>query len=69
FDRTSQGTFHQKFNTLWSKFRNGREDNAFVRITVAMDGIKADEAYKTGKEFIELFYPLFLEYVKESNKY
>jgi EpsI family protein len=67
YDRTSQGTFLQKLNTLWSKFRNGRGDNAFVRITVPMDGIKAGEAYKTGKEFIELFYPRFLEYVKENN--
>jgi len=66
YDRTSPGTFLQKLNTLWSKFRNGREDNAFVRITVPMDGITADQAYTTGREFIELFYPRFLKYVKEN---
>ena len=67
FDRTSPGTFGQKLNTLWSKFKNGREDNAFVRVTVPMDGISSEEAYSTGENFIKLFYPLFLKYIKESH--
>lgn len=67
YDRTSPGTFLQKLNTLWSKFKNRREDNAFVRITVPMDGKTIEQAYSTGKDFIELFYPRFLEYIQESH--
>lgn len=67
YDRTSPGTFLQKLNTLWSKFRNGREDNAFVRITVPLNGMAVDEAYSTGKKFVENFYPQFLKYVRENN--
>ena len=64
FDRTSPGTFFQKLNTLWSKFHSGRTDNAFVRVTVPIQDISIDEAYKSGVKFIEDFYPLFLNYVK-----
>jgi EpsI family protein len=67
YDRTSAGSFLQKLNTLWSKFKNGREDNAFVRITVPMNGKSAEQAYSTGKDFIEIFYPLFLEYIQKSH--
>ncbi len=66
FDRTSPGTFLQKLNTLWSKFHKGRTDNAFVRITVAIHDKSVDEAYDTGIQFIEAFYPRFLEYIKEN---
>jgi EpsI family protein len=65
YDRTSSGTFLQKLNTLQVKLKNGREDNAFVRITVPMDRITIEEAHNTGREFVELFYPIFLEYIKE----
>jgi EpsI family protein len=67
YDRTSSGSFLQKLNTLWSKFKNGREDNAFVRITVPMSGKTAEQAYSIGKDFIEIFYPLFLEYIQKSH--
>ena len=67
YDRTSPDTFMQKLNTLWSKFRYGREDNAFVRVTVPMDKISDEEAYTTGAKFIENFYPQFLKYVRENS--
>jgi EpsI family protein len=66
YDKNSTGTFLQKLNTLWSKFQNGREDNAFVRITIPISDSNADVAYKEVKEFIKLFYPRFLKYVKEN---
>jgi EpsI family protein len=64
YDRTSPGTFLQKLNILLSKFRNERVDNAFVRVTVPMQNMSAEEAYNTGIRFIENFYPVFLDYVK-----
>jgi EpsI family protein len=66
YDRTSPGTFLQKLYTLWSKFHNGRTDNAFVRITVPIQGKSIDEAYATGLKFIQAFYPQFIGYVKEN---
>jgi EpsI family protein len=63
YNRTSPGTFLQKLNTLWSKFRNGRTDNAFVRVTVPIHDRSIDEAYDTGMKFVKAFYPRFLEYI------
>ena len=56
-----------ELNTLRAKFFKNREDNAFVRVTVPINGKSIDETYKTGVKFIEEFYPRFLEYVKENN--
>jgi EpsI family protein len=67
YDLTSPETFLQKLNTLWSKFRNGRTDNAFVRVMVPLNDNSMETAYVTGVKFIEAFYPRFLEYVKENN--
>jgi EpsI family protein len=66
FDRTSPSEFIQKLYTLWSKFTNRREDNAFVRVTVPMEKRSAEEAYAVGLSFIKAFYPHFLEHVRES---
>jgi EpsI family protein len=66
YDKTSSGTLLQKINTLISKFVDGREDNAFVRVTVPIKNMDVDQAYSFGVDFIKAFYPKFLEYVKES---
>jgi EpsI family protein len=63
FDNTSSSEFFQKLYTLKSKILNGREDNAFVRITVPMDKISADAAYAIGVGFIQTFYPIFLKQI------
>jgi EpsI family protein len=65
YEKTSSGTFFQKINTLLSKFIDGREDNAFVRVTVPMKNMDVDQAYKMGVDFIKAFYPRFLEHVKD----
>ncbi|HPA16004.1 MAG TPA: EpsI family protein [Desulfobacterales bacterium] len=65
FDKTSSGTFLQKIQTLWSKIIHSREDNAFVRISVSMNGRSKSDARTTGRKFINVFYPRFLEYVKD----
>lgn len=63
FDDTSSSEFFQKLYTLKSKILNGREDNAFVRITVPMDKISPDAAYAIGVGFIQTFYPSFLKQI------
>jgi EpsI family protein len=68
YEKTSSGTFYQKINTLLSKFIDGREDNAFVRVTVPIKNMDVDQAYKIGIDFIKAFYPRFLEHVKDDNE-
>ena len=65
YDQTTPGTLLQKIYTLWAKFRYNREDNAFVRVSVAIENQLKDKAFNTGKKFIKSFYPHFLQYVKE----
>jgi EpsI family protein len=64
FEDTSSSEFLQKLYTLKSKILNGREDNAFVRITVPMDKLSKDEAFAIGVAFIQAFYPKFLNHVQ-----
>jgi EpsI family protein len=64
FEDTSSSEFFQKLYTLKSKILNGREDNAFVRITVPMDKISPDAAYAIGVGFLRAFYPRFLNQIQ-----
>jgi EpsI family protein len=68
FERTSPSTFWQKIYVLLSKYKDSREDNAFVRVTVPMDKISEKEAYEVGVRFIEAFYPVFLDYVRQGKE-
>ena len=67
YEKTSPGEFLQKINALLAKFIDGREDNAFVRVTVPMKNMNVDQAYRIGVDFIKAFYPRFLEHVKNNN--
>jgi len=66
FDRTSPGTFMQKINLIRSKYLEGREDNAFVRVTVPLDRLSVEQAEIVGETFIQSFYPVFLEYLRDN---
>lgn len=68
FERTSPSTFWQKIYVLLSKYKDSREDNAFVRVTVPMDKISEKEAYEVGVRFIEAFYTVFLDFVRQGNE-
>jgi EpsI family protein len=65
YDRAFPGTFQQKLGALWNKIRHGREENAFVRITVGVEGHKISEAVADASEFLGVFYPAFLRYIKQ----
>lgn len=65
YDQTSPGTFRQKINTLRTMLMHGRDDNAFVRITIPMDNHNLSEAARIGDQFIQSFYPVFLNYVTQ----
>jgi EpsI family protein len=64
FDQTNADTFRQKINLILQQMKNRREDNAFVRITVSLENRTAQEGLKIGLDFIDAFYPRFLEYVR-----
>ena len=68
FDKTSPNTFLQKIYSLLVKYLNGREDNAFVRVTIQMNKQSIKEASNIGVKFIEDFFPLFLKYVRENSE-
>ena len=64
YNRTSPGTFMQKVNLLRAKFLYAREDNAFVRVVIPFGRDRTKkEAENIGVQFIQDFYPAFLNYV------
>lgn len=63
YDRTSPGTLKQKLNNFWAKIRSKPEDNAFVRVSVSIQGDHAQDALESADAFIQAFYPKFLAYV------
>lgn len=63
YNRTSPGTFMQKVNSFLSKVRHKNEKNAFVRITVPLMSNSKSKAFDTGREFLQDFYPKFLQYI------
>jgi EpsI family protein len=67
YDKTSSGTLLQKVYTLQSKFFQHREDNAFVRVAIPITATQSKESsFKTGIEFIKIFYPDFFKYITSS---
>ena len=63
YDMTSKGTFWQKVHNFWARLNSNPEDNAFVRISVSIQGDNIDAAYITATDFIQDFYPRFLRYI------
>lgn len=64
FDQVVPDTFSQKIALLKNKFLRGEEDNAFVRISIPMEGKTSEEGRKVILSFVEKFYPQFLAYVR-----
>ena len=65
--KTSPGTFLQKLYGLQNKLLEGREDNAFVRISVPLNNTSEKEALALITDFMGAFYPVFLEYIKHDS--
>jgi EpsI family protein len=64
YDMTSSGTFFQKVNNFWARLTSRPEDNAFVRVSVAIRDDNNDEALQTAIDFIRDFYPRFIRHIK-----
>ena len=65
YDRSCANTFSQKIVALWNRIRHGREDNAFVRVSIVCDNKDVETSLAEASEFLEVFYPAFLRYVRE----
>jgi EpsI family protein len=55
--------YRNKLHAMYNKLTNGREEHAFVRVTVPVLESGLDQARSTAEQFITVFYPRFLEYV------
>ena len=64
FDKTSSDTFFQKVYALLAKILHGKQDNAFVRVSIPIYNQDTEKAFVNGTNFIDVFYPVFLGYVK-----
>jgi EpsI family protein len=64
YDRSFPSSFHQKLWTLWMKIRYGVEENAFVRVSVPFEGEDLDRPLHQASEFLQIFYPAFLTYIR-----
>ncbi len=63
YDKTNPDTFSQKIASLWNKFLNQREDNAFVRISIPFGKKSLSQSHEVIYNFIRSFYPVFLDYI------
>ena len=64
YDKTSPGTFMQKVNNFLIKLKGDTGHNAFVRVTVPINNNDLARAYQTGVDYIKVFYPPFLQFIK-----
>ena len=63
-DYGTSNTFYQKLISIRQKMFRGREDNAFVRISTSVEGKTIEEGREILLDFIERYYPIFLDYVR-----
>ena len=67
-DKTETQIYRNKFNTLLNQISKGRQEHAFVRVSVPVGEAGLEEARLAGRAFISAFYPVFLRYVDSSHQ-
>jgi len=65
YDSTSRGTLFQKIKLSFHSLFNHKTDNAFVRISAPLKDGTVDEARRVIFDFIQSFYPVFLDFVQD----
>jgi len=63
-DTSNASTFRQKLALIWKKVIHNEEDNAFVRVTIPVEGRPMEQYRQLASLFIKDFYPVFLSYVE-----
>lgn len=54
-----------KIEMGFNKLMDNGEQNAFVRISIPLEGIGLDQARKSAIDFIKTFYPKFIQFIDE----
>ena len=67
-DKTETEIYRNKFHTLLNQITAGRQEHAFVRVSVPVGEAGLEEARLAGRAFISAFYPIFLSYVDSSQQ-
>jgi EpsI family protein len=68
FDETSSNTLKQKLKSMWTRLSKKRGDNAFVRIMIPYGDSSKEQLVAKAEDFVEVFYPAFLSYVKDARE-
>ncbi len=63
-EETTADTIQQKIALLMQKFAHGKQDNAFVRMSMIMGDKSMEQSRQAVFDFIESFYPVFIRYVR-----
>lgn len=63
FDLTTTDTYFNKMYVLYNDLFRNDGQSAFVRISIPMESIGREEAFKIGEHYIRSFYPSFLDFI------
>ena len=63
-DTSSSNTFFQKLSAFKNRLQSKDGGNAFVRISISSSAIPIENAESIALDFIQAFYPVFIEYVQ-----
>jgi EpsI family protein len=67
YKSTTSYVFRNKIRVMWNKFATGNQDHAFVRVSVPFADSGYDTAKKTATDFMEVFYPKFIEFMDKND--
>ena len=59
-------TYMQKMYALYNRIMHNQGQNSFVRIAIPLDTLNREEAERFGTDFIQVFYPRFVEYIQNN---
>ena len=64
YDKTLHRTFMQKLTVTYNNIVRNKGESAFMRVIVRIDSDGVDKALSTAEEFLNDFYPEFIDFVK-----
>lgn len=62
---TNTQTVKNKIEIGYNKLMGNNEQNAFVRVSVSLEGTDIEQARKNAIDFINIFYPQFIHFIDE----
>ncbi len=63
---TTPHVYKNKMNTLYNKLTDNEEQHAFMRVMVPYSHSTKEKARESALDFIEVFYPQFIDFVSEN---